>query len=51
MKVLKISYYMISVLLITWFLISWLEIGFNNCDPDPVYHSINLFTVIKGCVV
>jgi len=47
MKVMKVSYYIISVLLIAWFVVSWLEIGFNNCDPDSVYHSMNLFQMMR----
>lgn len=48
MKVLKVSYYVVSILFTAWMVASWLEIGFNNCDPNPVYNSMNLFMIMKG---
>lgn len=47
MKVLKISYYLIAVLMTMWFLLSWFEIGFHDFTrPDPVYHAWNLFVLL-----
>lgn len=48
MKVLKVSYYAVGILFTAWMVASWLEIGFNNCDSNPVYHSMNFFMVTKG---
>ena len=48
MKALKLSYYLISVLVIVWFLLSWFEIGSNHMDPDFTYHSMNLIGLLFG---
>lgn len=48
MKVLKVAYCAVMTLLMVWMVASWLEIGFHNCDPDPVYNSMNLFMIMKG---
>ena len=48
MKVLKISFSVIMVMFMAWFMLSWLNIGFNNSVPNPVYHPLNLFLISKG---
>ena len=48
MKVLKVAYYAVGILFTAWMVASWLEIGFHNCDSDPVYNSMNLFMIMKG---
>lgn len=48
MKVLKVLGYAVMFMLIAWFAISLLEIGFGNCATNPTYHSMNLFVIAKG---
>ena len=28
-----------------WVMLSWIDIAFNNCDPEPVYQVWNLFAM------
>lgn len=28
-----------------WVFLSWIDIAFNNCDPEPVYKAWNLFAM------
>ena len=49
MKVLKVSYYMItvlSVLTFAWIIGSWVDVVVHNLNPDPVYKAWNLFTLL-----
>lgn len=48
MKVLNVLGYAVMFLLIAWFAISLLEIGFGNCAANPTYHPLNLFLLMKG---
>lgn len=48
MKVLKISVYLIAVLFVAWFLMSWCDIVADNCFANPVHHSWNLFLLTRG---
>ena len=48
MKFLKVLFDVIIVLVIAWFAISLLEIGFGNCAANPTYHPLNLFLLMKG---
>jgi hypothetical protein len=50
MKVLKISFSVIMVMFMAWFVLSWLNIGFNNSVPNPVYQPWNLFIIGRGMV-
>lgn len=49
MKVLKVSYYMVSflmIMMILWFLMSFVDVVMNNLNPAPVYQGWNLFTLL-----
>jgi len=48
MKVLKVSYYAIGILLFLWLFLSWWEIAFNHFDPDWVCNSMNLINLMFG---
>lgn len=51
MKVLKVSYYMVSflmVMMILWFMMSFVDVVMNNLNPYPVYKAWNLFTLMTG---
>ena len=51
MKVLKAFESLVGaivVLFMVWFVLSWLNIGFNNHVANPVYHPMNLFLISKG---
>lgn len=51
MKVLKVSYYMVSflmIMMILWFLMSFVDVVMNNLNPYPVYQEWNLFTLMTG---
>lgn len=51
MKVLKVSYYMVSflmIMMIMWFLMSFADVVMNNLNPAPVYKSWNLFKLMTG---
>lgn len=50
MKVLKISYYAVMVLLLAWFAVSYVDIIADNCSMNPVHYSWNMFTVMVGGV-
>ena len=43
-KILDKLFTVAMVLLIIWFVFSWLEVIANNTDPNATYSSINLFT-------
>ena len=51
MKVLKVSYTVVSVLMLTWFLMSWFDIVADNHLAGAVHHSWNLFTLMFGGVM
>ena len=49
MKNSKISHYIIAVLsiaIIAWFVLSYIDVVSNNLDPVPVYEAWNLFTLL-----
>ena len=48
MKILKISCYVISFLLIAWVAFSYIDIVADNCFPNPVHYEWNLFMLMKG---
>lgn len=51
MKVLKVSYYMVSflmIMMIMWFLMSFADVVIHNLNPAPVYKAWNLFTLLTG---
>jgi hypothetical protein len=51
MKVLKVSYYMVSflmIMMILWFTMSFVDVVIHNLNPAPVYQSWNLFTLLTG---
>lgn len=47
-KVLKNTIYLISVIFIIWFMLSWFDVIADNCFPNPVHHPWNFFRVITG---
>ena len=51
MKILKISYGVISVMFLAWFLLSWFDIVVDNHLAGAVHHSWNLITVMFGGVI
>lgn len=48
MKVLKVTAYIILAAWILWFFFSWMNIGFNNCDPNNTLPDWNLFRLSFG---
>ena len=48
MKVLKNVCYIISILFIVWFMVSWFDVIMDNSFPSPVHYSWNFFDVITG---
>ena len=48
MKVLKISFYMVMILFLAWFVMSWVDVVSDNCFPNAVHHAWNLFLLMKG---
>jgi hypothetical protein len=51
MKVLKISYSIICVMMSMWIAASWIDIVADNNIAGAVHHSWNLFTWMFGGVI
>jgi hypothetical protein len=47
-KILRNICCLISVLLIIWFVMSWMDIVADNCFPNPVHHPWNMFMMLGG---
>ena len=50
MKVLKIAYYAVIILIMGWVAVSWMDIVADNCFSNPVHHPLNFFEMMFGGV-
>jgi len=46
MKIIKTVVLVISITLILWLFVSWVEIASKNLKPNPEYHKWNAFVLI-----
>lgn len=52
MKIFKAAVYAVSIILLVWFVLSWIEVMSVRFDPNPVYSDLNLFSLlVKGGVM
>lgn len=45
-KTMELIMYVVGILLLCWFLGSWIEVVSHNCGPNPTYSMFNLFKVL-----
>lgn len=46
MKILKVVFYLLATIFIILFVFSFIEVIRQNPNPEPVYHTFNLFTFL-----
>ena len=44
MKVIKATYFLLNYIVLAWFLLSWLEIGFHSVYGGATYSDYNIIT-------
>lgn len=45
-KIIKVAAMLISVNFIAWFILSWVDIVADNCEPNPVHSKYNMFVLM-----
>jgi hypothetical protein len=49
MKVIKITYYLLTCVFLAWFVLSWLDVVIHNTAPGYEYSNLNLINLfVKG---
>lgn len=47
-KIIEVILIVISILLVLWVGLSWLEVIFKNMEPNPNYSVLNFFNYMTG---
>ena len=45
-KVAKVTLYSVCLAVLLWFVLSWLDIAWDNCEPNPHNSPYNVFVLM-----